>query len=174
MRILRAQVMPRGLMKVALSSLIGLTRHQPRLKYFAIAVSACFGMPGKPRQLYRGSKAAATGVHYKFPITQYYVHLGPCALFRGLKEVFKSAVHSLSRHVILFLSARPRLKKSALGLLRTNPRLEQKLRRYAFTIWNRLNQDPLQVIEETNLSARARQILSGLKMAIEKHNKVVS
>lgn len=95
----------------------------------------------------------------------------PRTMCKRPKQLLKSATYPLSRHAIRFVSARPRLKSSALRFLRKYPRLEQNLRRYAFTIWNRLDQSLPHLTEETTLSTRGSRILSQLKILIEKNSK---
>jgi len=86
---------------------------------------------------------------------------------KALKPVF----YSSSTRTIRFISTHPQLKRSAMALAQRYSFLEQKLRHYASTLSNRFNQDSPQVIEETSLTPRARQILYSLKSMIEKTNK---
>jgi O-antigen chain-terminating methyltransferase len=86
-------------------------------------------------------------------------------------QALKPAFYSSSTRTIRFISTHPQLKRSAMAVTQRYSRLEQKLRHYSSTLSNRLNQDSHQVIEETSLTPRARQILYSLKTMIEKTNK---
>jgi FkbM family methyltransferase len=95
----------------------------------------------------------------------------PRTLCKGSKQVLKSAANSLSRRAIRIVSAKPRLKSSALRFLRKYPYLEQKLRRHAFTISNRLDQALPPLTEATTLSTRGSRVFSQLNIAIDRSGK---
>ena len=100
---------------------------------------------------------------------------GMRSLRNGTKQTTKAALRPILGRTILFISARPRLKRPALAWVRKYPRLEERLRRFAGAGGGQydalLDQPHTPPMELAHPTPRARQIYADLKAAIEKNKQ---